>query len=297
MHGALVLSLELGLLYSLVAFSLVLSFRFLEFPDLSIDGTFTTGAATFGACVVTWNWSPWLALIAAILAGSLAGGLTGFLSSRFNLAPLLSGILVLTMLYSINLRIMGQANISLLGASTLLSPLRASPHREALYLVTFGLVSVGIFGLLLIILHTEFGTGLRATGDNARFVTLMGWSPRVFVVTGIALANGVAALAGALVAQRQGFADVNMGFGMLILALASLVIGDALLPGSRHQISRLFLAAVIGAVGYQFAVALGLAAGLRPGDLRLVTGLLVLLALGFGRLGRRLYGNPWKLGG
>lgn len=273
---------EQGLIYGLMALGVYLSFRVLAFPDLSVDGTFPLGAAVAGMLVLR-GFSPYLALLGALGAGLVAGAFTGVLATRLRIPGLLAGVLTMIMLYSLNLRIMGRPNLSLLGRpSALLDLARAlAAPRGYEILVAAGLFAAFVFVLLLLFLHTELGGTLRAVGQNPEMVRALGTNPENLVVLGVALSNGFVALSGALASQYSGFADVGMGIGTIVAGLASVMVGEILLR-PRGIFSHL-VAVLLGSVVYRLAISLalryGAALGFTASDLRLLTALVVLGAL------------------
>jgi putative tryptophan/tyrosine transport system permease protein len=271
-------SLEQGLAYGLVALGIVISFRILSFPDLTVDGSFPLGAAVV-ARLITAGAAPWLSVLLAAAAGFIAGCCTGLLNTRLRINSLLSGILMMTVLYSVNLRIMGRSNIQLLTVDTLLTPLERLDLPRLVPLILFFLVvAVGMKAAIDLFMHTEMGMAMRATGDNEQMIRALGVDTDHMTVLGLGLSNACVALSGALVAQDQGFADVGMGIGMIVAGLASIIIGEALF-GIR-TVARMTLAALVGSVIYKFIIAVGLRLGLAPTDLKLATGVMVILALG-----------------
>ncbi|MDZ4323172.1 MAG: ABC transporter permease, partial [Alphaproteobacteria bacterium] len=208
-------AVELGLLYGLVAMGVLLSFRILDFPDLTVDGSFPLGGAVCAILIVS-GFNPWLATFCAILAGMVAGFTTAWISVRWNILHLLASILTLTALYSINLRIMGRPNIALLGETTIFSPLEESNLQSLFTLPTamFILAAIVLF-FLYRFLSSEKGLGMRATGANIRMAKAQGVSVNRQIFLGLALSNGLVALAGALYSQSQGFADLSMGPGTI----------------------------------------------------------------------------------
>jgi len=273
---------EQGLIYGLMALGVYLSFRVLAFPDLSVDGTFPLGAAVAGMLVLR-GFSPYLALLGALGAGLVAGAFTGVLATRLRIPGLLAGVLTMIMLYSLNLRIMGRPNLSLLGRpSALLGLARAlAAPRGYEILVAAGLFAAFVLVLLLLFLHTELGGTLRAVGQNPEMVRALGTNPENLVVLGVALSNGFVALSGALASQYSGFADVGMGIGTIVAGLASVMVGEILLR-PRGIFSHL-VAVLLGSVVYRLAISLalryGAALGFTASDLRLLTALVVLGAL------------------
>lgn len=273
-------SVETGLLYGLVAFGIYISFRVLNFPDLTVDGSFPLGAA-ISAVLILEGVNPWLATGAAILGGMAAGSVTALLNVKLNILNLLASILTMIALYSVNLRIMGRPNIALLGEETVLSPwydLGLPFHLVPPAL--FSLVVLAALALLFGFMKSETGLAMRATGANARMARGNGIATGGLVVLGVALSNGLVGLAGALFAQSQGAADVTMGVGIIVVGLASLIGGEAIV--SPVTVFRALLACVIGAILYRLAIALALNAdfiGLKSQDLNLVTAVLVTLAI------------------
>ena len=273
-----------GLLYALIALGVMIPFRLLAFPDLTSEGSFPLGGCVCGALLAA-GVAPWPATGAAIAAGALAGAATAGIHLRFRINTLLAGILVMTILYSVNLRVLVKANVALLSNDTVLSAL--SPEvvmRVGLQIVAFAIVVATVLALLGWLLRTELGLSLRAVGANPTLAPALRIAPWAFIVAGLAAANGLAALAGALAVQLQGFADVHMGFGVLINGLAALIIGETLV--GRQTVTRQLLAPVAGSVVYYQLVSLGLALGLKPADLKLVTGLFVLATLALPALRR-----------
>lgn len=265
MYGAI----ELGLLYSLMALGVYLTFRILDFPDLTVDGSFATGGA-IAAIMITAGYSPWLVCLASFGGGFVAGACTGLLHTKGKINGLLSGIIMMIALYSINLRIMGKPNVSLLGEDTIFSVI--SP----LMLMPFAVVVLKL--LLDAFLHTDMGLSLRATGDNARMIRSLGANTDNNTVLGISLSNGLVALSGALITQQSGFADISMGIGMIVIGLASVIIGEAIF-GAR-TVFRATLAVVLGSIVYRIVIALALRVEwLDASDLKLITALIVIIAL------------------
>lgn len=278
------ISLELGLLYSLIAISIVISFKYLNIADLTVDGSFTLGAAIVATSIRFWGFDPFTSLFLAIFFGALAGFCTGILSTKFKTDPLLAGILIMTMLYSVNLRVMHQANISLLNTKNIFSFISSFTSQNISYLLFVLLITFLAITFFNYFLKTELGGLFRATGDNPTFVRSLGKNPSRYKIIGLMISNATVALCGGIVAQRQGFADVNMGIGILVIGLASLIIGDAIFPTSKHKILITLLSAVIGSIGYQFALGLALRAGLAASDLKLLTGMIVIVAIGFSKI-------------
>ncbi|GGC78466.1 ABC transporter permease [Marinobacter halophilus] len=273
-------ALETGLIYGLVAFGIYLSFRVLDFPDLTVDGSFPLGAAV-AAVLILEGWNPWVATGFAALAGMAAGAVTAILNVKLNILNLLASILTMIALYSINLRIMGRPNIALLTEETVLTPwysLGLEFHQVPVLL--FLIVVVVALILLWRFMKSETGLAMRATGANARMARAQGIATGGMVILGVALSNGLVGLAGALFAQSQGAADVTMGVGVIVIGLASLIGGEAVLTPTT--VVRALIACVIGAIMYRLAIAFALnadALGLQAQDLNLITAVLVTLAI------------------
>lgn len=262
-------AVELGLLYSLMALGVYITFRILDFPDLTVDGSFATGGA-IAALMISHGYNPILACLAAFGGGLVAGACTGLLHTKGKINGLLSGILMMIALYSINLRIMDKPNISLLGDNTIFSSI--SP-------ITLMIIVVIIVKLLLdVFLQTDLGLALRATGDNARMIRSLGANTDTTTILGVSLSNGLVALSGALIAQQSGFADISMGVGMIVIGLASVIIGEAIF-GARNVFFAT-MAAVLGSIVYRIVVALALRVEwLKASDLKLITAIIVIVAL------------------
>ncbi len=271
-------SLEQGLAYALVALGIALAFRVLSFPDLTVDGSFPLGGAVAARLIIE-GWDPYAAAFCGMLAGFAAGCITGIMNTRLKINSLLSGILMMTMLWSVNLRIMGRANTQLMTVDTIFTPMENLPiDREWPVILFFFAVCMAVKLLTDLFLHTEYGLAMRATGDNEQMIRSLGLNTDNATVFGLGLSNALVALAGALIAQNQGFSDVQMGVGMIVAGLAAIIIGEALI--TPKTVFRLTLAAVVGSVIYNFIMVLGMRLGLPPTDLKLATGLMVVLALG-----------------
>ena len=284
----------MGLILSLLALGILITFRIYGFPDITPDGSITFGAS-LAAVLLVEGWSPVVATAAGFLAGLVAGAVTGILHTRFRINGLLAGILVMTALYSINLHIMGKSNVPLLTEPTLLLFAENTAHsvfpgvvsltiagwevpvRDLAVFVFTLLVAILFCSLLYMFLRTNLGTSMRATGDNPQMIRALGVNVENMVVLGLALSNGLVGLSGALLAQYQGFADVQMGIGMLVLGLASVIIGEALV-GTSH-LGMTIVGVVIGSVLFRLLVAIALREGLNPNDLKLITAIFVFVAL------------------
>lgn len=290
-----------GLCLALVGLGVYITFRILDFPDLTIDGTFPLGAA-FAAIMMTNGYSPWLTLPVAFLAGGVFGAITAVIATKFKIHSLLASIIVATGLLSINLRIMGRSNIPLLNNDTIFSPYAAG-FREFV-VARFGedaarysnnLLTIIIVGAIIILCklifdwftQTEIGMAMRATGDNGKMVKAVGRNPDHYLILGVAISNALVGLSGAMMAQFQGFADVNMGLGLIIAGLAAVIVGETILR--PLTISRATLSAIFGMVIYRIAIAAALSLKLtlpsgetlrvEATDVKLATALLVLITL------------------
>jgi putative tryptophan/tyrosine transport system permease protein len=283
------ISLEQGLAYGLVALGIVITFRILSFPDLTVDGSFPLGAAVVARLVVE-GVPPVYGILLAIVAGFVAGCCTGVLYTKLKINSLLAGILMMTVLYSFNLRIMGKSNIQLLTVDTFLTPLENLPVNRFIPIIAFFLmVSFGVKILTDLFMHTQLGFAMRATGDNEQMIRALGVNTDNTTILGLGISNAFVAFSGALVAQDQGFADVGMGIGMIVAGLASIIIGEALL--GKHTVQRMTLAALIGSFLYKEIISIGLRLGLAPTDLKLATGIMVILALGIPALRKEKEGK------
>ncbi len=287
-------ALTIGLILSLLALGVFISFRIFGFADITTDGSITLGAAVAATLLVA-QFHPLAATTIAFVAGASAGAVTGLIHTRFGINRLLAGILVMTALYSVNLHVMGKANIPLMSERTLAtmaeglgSALAGGPGDIGLFgwlvsvrdlsMLFWALAVASVGGLLLyVFFRTNVGTAMQAAGDNAQMIKALGVNVDNMIVLGLAVSNGLVALAGALLAQYQGFADVQMGIGIIVWGLASIIIGEALV-GTR-QIGFIIVGAMMGSVLFRLLVAIALRAGLDPNDLKLVTAVFVFLAL------------------
>jgi putative tryptophan/tyrosine transport system permease protein len=303
----LVGALTIGLILSLLALGVFISFRIFEFPDITADGSITLGAS-LAAALLVHQVHPVAATAAALVAGAIAGALTAIIHTRFAVNRLLSGILVMTALYSINLHIMGKSNVPLLSETTLATmaehagtALTGSANdlvvdgwslavRDASMLVWALVLVIAIATLLFAFFRTNLGLAMQAAGDNAQMIRALGVNVDTMLVLGLALSNGLVALSGALLAQYQGFADVQMGIGMVVWGLASIIIGEALV-GVR-QLGLLIAGGILGSVLFRLLVAIALRGGLNPNDLKLVTAVFVFAALVVPQVARRAAG--WR---
>jgi putative ABC transport system permease protein len=272
-------SLYEGLVFGFVAIGVYLTFRVLGFPDLTVDGSFTLGGAV-AAVLITDGVNPFLATLAAFGVGLCAGLATSLLNTKLRIPALLAGILVMVALYSINLRIMGGANVSLLREATIFTQVAeflGVGTRIVRSLIVAGVLAVIVFFILNWFLRTEIGLALRATGDNEQMVRGLGVNTDMTTILGVSISNGLVALGGAVVAQGQGFADVGMGIGMIVMGLASVIIGEALFR--PKGVARLLLAVLGGTFVYRLVISIALRLGMAPSDLKLITAILVIIAL------------------
>ncbi|WIM68800.1 ABC transporter permease [Corynebacterium breve] len=270
-------ALELGIIYGVMALGVYLTFRILNFADLTVDGSFTTGGAT-AAVLLLAGWNPIAATLMGFVAGFLAGVITGLLHTKGGIDGLLAGILTQIGLWSINLRIMGGANIPLLRQDTIFTPL-----RDAGLLGNWA--GVGLLGVVVLVLGlvifwfltTNLGLAIRATGDNGAMITSFGVSTDNTKILTLALSNGLVGACGALVAQFQGFADISMGIGLIVVGLASVILGQAIV--GQRWVLQAIVAVIVGAVLYRLIIFFALQIGLDPNDMKLVSAVLVVAAL------------------
>lgn len=302
-------ALTLGAILALLAIGVYLSFRIFDIADITVDGSLTLGASVSGVLLVQGTLHPLLATGVGFIAGMMAGTITGVLQTRFRINPLLSGILVTTALYSVNLRVMGRSNLPFLGASTLATQCESLGQRwfdaERIELFGWDIASgdLTVLGLILLLvsgvaialwafLKTDLGTAMRASGDNPQMVRAMGGNVEGYRIAGLALANGLVALAGSLWAQYQNFADAQMGIGMVVWGLASVIIGEAMT--GVGGVGLAIAGAILGSILFRELVAIALSFGLNPNDLKLVTAAFVFIALILpDTLSRLSIKNPW----
>ncbi|RZQ57821.1 ABC transporter permease [Weissella paramesenteroides] len=267
-----------GLIWATLGFGLFLTFRILDFPDMTVEGTFPLGAAT-AVTLISNGISPIIATICAALVGSLAGLVTGLLYTKGKIPILLAGILTMTAAYSVNLRIMGQANRSLLGKNSLFSYhfLKILPPNFPV--IVIGLIMIVLLTICLaLFLKTELGQSFIVTGDNPKMARSLGINTDNMTILGLMIANGLIGLGGALVSQNNGFADVNMGVGTIVVALASIIIGEVVFTDTLTLTERL-ITIVIGSIFYRFVLVIVLYIGFNADDLKLVSAIILGLAL------------------
>jgi putative ABC transport system permease protein len=287
-------ALTIGLILSLLALGVFISFRVFDFPDITADGSTTLGAS-IAAVMLVHGINPLLATVAGGCGGLLAGATTGVLHTKFKINGLLAGILVMTALYSVNLHVMGRSNVPLLAVTSLATQaehvgvrLRGGTGdlnvfgwdvgvRDAAVLILMAAVITVVGALLYAFFRTNLGTAMRATGNNPQMIRALGVNVGNMTIIGLAVSNGLIALAGALLAQYQGFADVQMGIGMVVWGLASVIIGEALV--GTQALGLVIIGAVMGSVLFRLLIAIALRAGLNPNDLKLITALFVFVAL------------------
>lgn len=266
-----------GLLYGLLGVGLFLTFRILDFPDMTVEGTFPLGAAV-AVSAISHGISPLIATLLAMLAGMAAGALTGFLTTTGKVPILLAGILVMTGLYSVNLRIMGAANVSLLNKANLFNApflKNLPPYFDS---VVVGLiVAVIVVALLILFLNTQIGQGFIASGDNPTMARSLGINPAHQQILGLVVGNGLVGIAGALIAQNNGYADVNMGIGVIVIGLAAIIIGEVLF--GELTLSQRLVATVFGSILYRFVLLLVLALGFSANDLQLLSAIILAIAI------------------
>lgn len=267
-----------GLLWAVMALGVYITFRVLDIADLTVEGSFPLGAATAAAMMVA-GYGPGVSFLAAFLAGTLAGVITGLLHTKMKIPALLAGILTMIALYSVNLRVMGKANLSLLGVDTAFklakSALGMNTAQTTLVVGLVVTVAVGVF--LYWFFGTEIGAAIRATGFNQQMIRAQGINTDHTIILGLLLSNGLVAVSGALVVQSNGFADVGMGTGTIVIGLASVIIGEVLF-GTR-SFKNCLISVVLGSVVYRIVIAAVLAMGMPPNDLKLFTSVLVAIAL------------------
>ncbi len=278
MQELVISTLSQGLLWAIMALGVFLTFRVLDIADLSVEGTFPLGAAV-AATLIDAGHSVWLAMVAAMVAGCLGGTVTALLTTKLKIPALLSGILTMIGLYSVNLMIMGKANVPLLRTETIFTVTQdITGTSPVIATLIVGFISTLIVGLFMYwFFGTVLGTAIRATGCNSQMARAQGINTNIMIILGLLISNGLVALSGALVAQSNGFADVGMGTGTIVIGLASVIIGEVLL-GTR-SFKNWLVSVIFGSIVYRIVIAIVLELGMPPNDLKLFTAILVAIAL------------------
>lgn len=290
-------ALESGLIYALVALGVYISFRVLDFPDLTADGSFPLGGAVAGVAIIA-DVNPWLACIFGMLAGGVAGLVTAWLHVKLGILQLLSSILVMVALYAVNLRIMQAPNLALLGEPTIFDELVADNNGYWMRCVVIGGVVIAAKFFLDWFFSTEMGLAMRATGSNLRMSQAQGIATSRSILLGMAISNGLIALAGAIFVQTQGGADISIGVGTIVIGLAAVIIGETIMPAKKML--WITLSAIVGAILYKFFIQIALsndtlrAIGFGPQDVNLVTALLVVIALILPKIKSKIWSNRHK---
>lgn len=282
-------SISEGLVFAFVTIGVFLTLRVLAFPDLTVDGSFVVGGSIVAVMVHVGGYDPFLATIAAFVSGLACGSITGLLNTKLRLPALLAGILMMVGLYSVNLLIMGRPNVPLLRDITIFDSVASwfgMERSTILVIIVLAVIVFGVYMALRWFLRTEIGLALRATGDNEQMVRALGVDTDKNIVLGCALSNGLVALSGALVAQKQQFCDVNMGIGMIVMGLAAVIIGEAVTR--PRGVTSMLLAALTGTFLYRLFITMALRLGLAPGNLKLITALLVIVAMAIPYIRKRL---------
>lgn len=262
-------TLEQGLIFAIGALGVYITYTILDFPDLSVDGTFSLGAAITGALIMK-GMNPFISLLIAFLGGTIGGLVTGIFHVKFKITNLLSGILVMIGLYSINLRIMGKANVPMFNKENIFS-------SNLSKVIILGVIVIIVKLLMDRLFKTKFGFILRATGDNDTLVTSLGVNKGTIKIAGLMISNGLVALSGAIMAQHQGFSDISMGTGFIVIALASIILGQSVFGRSRFLKGTTVV--IIGAFLYKLSVGFAIKLGFPPTDLKLITSLIVVAAI------------------
>ena len=262
-------TIEQSLIFAIMVLGVYISFRILNFPDMTVDGTFPLGAA-ISAKLLTLGVNPYLTLLVALIAGAAAGAITGLIHVKLKVKDLLAGILVMTALYSINLRVMGKSNIPLFEEDNIFN----TEYSMMITIVVLILISKFILDYLL---KTKFGFALKALGDNENLIVSLGLNEEKYKIYGLMIANAFVAFSGAVLAQYQGFADVGMGTGIIVIGLASIIIGDTLF-GKRRRLAGTTIV-IIGSILYRGVIAVTLSMGMDASDLKLITSVIVIMIL------------------
>ena len=262
-------TIEQSLIFAIMVLGVYISFRILNFPDMTVDGTFPLGAA-ISAKLLTLGVNPYLTLLVALIAGAAAGAITGLIHVKLKVKDLLAGILVMTALYSVNLRVMGKSNIPLFEEDNIF-------NTEYSMMITIAVLILISKFFLDYLLKTKFGFALKALGDNENLIVSLGLNEEKYKIYGLMIANAFVAFSGAVLAQYQGFADVGMGTGIIVIGLASIIIGDTLF-GKRRRLAGTTIV-IIGSILYRGVIALTLSMGMDASDLKLITSVIVIIIL------------------
>ncbi|PHH99102.1 ABC transporter permease [Fusobacterium polymorphum] len=262
-------TIEQSLIFAIMVLGVYISFRILNFPDMTVDGTFPLGAA-ISAKLLTLGVNPYLTLLVALVAGAAAGAITGLIHVKLKVKDLLAGILVMTALYSVNLRVMGKSNIPLFEEDNIFN----TEYSMMITIVVLILISKFILDYLL---KTKFGFALKALGDNENLIVSLGLNEEKYKIYGLMIANAFVAFSGAVLAQYQGFADVGMGTGIIVIGLASIIIGDTLFGKRRRLVGTTIV--IIGSILYRGVIAVTLSMGMDASDLKLITSVIVIVIL------------------
>ena len=262
-------TIEQSLIFAIMVLGVYISFRILNFPDMTVDGTFPLGAA-ISAKLLTLGVNPYLTLLVALVAGAAAGAITGLIHVKLKVKDLLAGILVMTALYSVNLRVMGKSNIPLFEEDNIFN----TEYSMMITIVVLILISKFLLDYLL---KTKFGFALKALGDNENLIVSLGLNEEKYKIYGLMIANAFVAFSGAVLAQYQGFADVGMGTGIIVIGLASIIIGDTLF-GKRRRLAGTTIV-IIGSILYRGVIAVTLSIGMDASDLKLITSVIVIIIL------------------
>ena len=262
-------TIEQSLIFAIMVLGVYISFRILNFPDMTVDGTFPLGAA-ISAKLLTLGVNPYLTLLVALVAGAAVGAITGLIHVKLKVKDLLAGILVMTALYSVNLRVMGKSNIPLFEEDNIFN----TEYSMMITIVVLILISKFLLDYLL---KTKFGFALKALGDNENLIVSLGLNEEKYKIYGLMIANAFVAFSGAVLAQYQGFADVGMGTGIIVIGLASIIIGDTLF-GKRRRLAGTTIV-IIGSILYRGVIAVTLSMGMDASDLKLITSVIVIVIL------------------
>lgn len=276
-----------GLLWALLGLGLYLTFRILDFCDMTVEGTFPLGAAT-AVTAISRGINPFLATLLAIVTGMLAGLITGLLCTKGKIPSLLAGILTMTAIYSVNLRIMGKSNISLLGKRTLFSGSFMTSLPQYFDSVVLGLIVITIITILMVLfLATDYGQAFIATGDNPTMAKSLGIHTDKMVIVGLMVSNGMVGLCGALIAQNNGYADINMGIGTIVIALASIIIGEVAF--GELTLNQRLVAVTLGSIIYRIILLAVLQLGFSANDLNLISSIVLAICMMLPQLEKHLH--------